>query len=74
MMDGPSWQLFAAIRDECSRIGVIIIQQCDDTGELIIAPEARQDFNRVWFAKNMDTLRQYELPSLNAKSLESLLV
>ena len=53
---------------------MILVQLCDTAGELIIAPEARPDFNLVWFAKSMDNLRQYELPSLNAASLESLLV
>lgn len=56
-MDGPSWELFGAIRDSSLRLAIVLIQLCDDNGELIVASESKNSFNQVWFAKSMDTLR-----------------
>ena len=41
LMDSPSWEFFAMIRDQCKRIGVVLLQRCDDMGELIIHTEAQ---------------------------------
>ena len=56
LIDSPSWEFFELIRDECHRIGLILLQQCDEMGELIIAPESKQVFDLVWHAKNMDSI------------------
>jgi hypothetical protein len=44
-MDGPSWLLYESIREECSRIGLILLQLCDDRGEVQIHPEALKEFD-----------------------------
>lgn len=45
LMDSASWELFDLVKDECRRIGVILLQLCDDLGELVINSEARETFN-----------------------------
>ena len=34
LMDGPSWLLYEQIREKCYRIGIILLQLCDDRGEI----------------------------------------
>jgi hypothetical protein len=53
-MDASSWQLFELIRDNCGHIGVILLQLCDNMGELVINPDAQQVFNKIWHNKRMD--------------------
>lgn len=65
LMDAPSWKLYALIRDNCKRIAVVLMQRCDNMGELVIHEEARPVFKQVWYTKSMDQLHQYELPCLD---------
>jgi len=73
-MDASSWQLYEAIRDDCFRICLILLLQTDDADELRVHPEAQKEFESVWNSKNMEDLRQVDMPTLDEKDLRELLV
>jgi len=57
MMDSASWSLFDIVKDECKRVCIILLQLCDDLGELVVSSEALETFNQVWHSDRMDELR-----------------
>ena len=74
MMDPASWDLYEAIRDGCYRIVVILLLQTDYNDGVKIHSSCRDTFERVWQSSNMDENRVIELPNLNTKSLEEMLI
>jgi len=40
LMDEPSWKLVELIKDECSRIAIILIVQTDRNNQMKIHPDA----------------------------------
>lgn len=42
MMDEPSWRLLELIKDECSKVAIIMLVQTDTNNNPKIHPEARQ--------------------------------
>jgi hypothetical protein len=57
LMDSASWDLYDLVKDECQRCAVILLQLCDDMGELIINNDARETFNHVWHSERMEYLK-----------------
>ena len=53
MMDSASWELYAAIRDECDRIAIILLMQTDGDGEFKIHQACRDKFDEVWHDSSM---------------------
>jgi hypothetical protein len=73
-MDASSWRLFEQVRDQCKQLGIVLLQMCDNMGELIITDEAKQTFDEVWHTKKMDSLYQVEIPAIEATTLNQILL
>ena len=48
LMDEPSWRLLELIKDECSRIAIILLVQTDTNNNIKIHPEARQFYEETF--------------------------
>ncbi len=60
-MDEASWRLLELIKDECSKIAIILLVQTDTNNEPRIHPEAKQYYKET-FGKNSDWMRTIDLP------------
>lgn len=60
-MDEASWRLLELIKDECSKIAIIMLVQTDTNNQPRIHPEAKQFF-RETFGSNSDWMRTIDLP------------
>ena len=71
-MDEASWRLLELIKDECSRIAVILLVQTDTNNMPRIHPEARSFYNET-FAHHADWLKTLDLPPFKVEDLAHLI-
>lgn len=48
LMDEPSWRLLELIKDECSKLAIILLVQTDTNNNPKIHPEARQFYQETF--------------------------
>lgn len=71
-MDEPSWRLLELIKDECSKIAIILLVQTDTNNQPKIHPEARSFFHET-FGHHTDCIKVIDLPPLKVEDLSGLI-
>lgn len=61
-MDQASWQFFEAIRDDCTRVCILMCMQTDENDQFKIPPANETIFNTIWFSQQMEELYQVDMP------------
>jgi len=69
-MDEASWRLLELIKDECSKIAIILLVQTDTNNQPRIHPEAKQYFKET-FGSNSDWMRTIDLPPFHLEDLSA---
>lgn len=72
-MDTSSWLLLESVINQCTRIAVIMCFKTDDQDNLLISPESKSVFQRVWNSEDMEHIRQVDLPKMKKDVLKQLL-
>lgn len=73
LMDGPSWELLDSLKNQCYRLAIVLCMQTDDADNLKIHPDSRAAFEKVWYSGELEDMRIIDMPTLEAKSLHTLL-
>jgi hypothetical protein len=69
-MDEASWRLLELIKDECTKIAIILLMQTDTNNLPRIHPEAKQYFKET-FGSNSDWMRTIDLPPFQLEDLSA---
>ena len=72
LMDEPSWRLLELIKDECSKIAIILMVQTDTNNQPKIHPEARSFFNET-FGNHTDCIKVIDLPPFKLEDISTLI-
>jgi hypothetical protein len=69
-MDEASWRLLELIKDECSRVAVIMLMQTDTNNSVKIHPEARQFYEETFGnSVNRGVFQVIDLPPFKLEDL-----
>jgi predicted ATPase len=71
-MDEPSWRLLELIKDECSKIAIIMLVLTDTNNNTKIHPEARQFFMET-FVQSASPITIIDLPPFKVDDLATLI-
>ena len=52
LMDEASWRLLELVKDECTKIAIVLLVQTDTNNTAKIHPEAKQFYNETFASDN----------------------